>query len=824
MFPRSTPWWLSALVLVVAGPGNLGAAPRPPARPPGRTDRLGDPLPPGAVARLGAVRLWHWASPVSLAFSRDGKSLAAQTGSGDVLLWATTNGRLRYRLPTTGTVLNAIALLPGGSALAIGDRDGQVRLVDVATGKTTRFLRVAGARAHCVACSPDGKLIAVGLETSRAGAIAIWDRSSAKPVRRIEVPGGVFCLAFSPDGKTLASGGFRAGLRLWDAATGKEIRAIADAGQAVRSVAFSRDGKILLTTSPPLVQCWDVATGEERLLDPAGHGGLCAVFSPGGKWLAWAGSEGKLHLIETSTGREVHRFAAHPRPIVALAFSADGKTLATGSVDQTVRLWDVASGKDVCPLPGRRHPPRCLAYHPDGKRLAAGGWGGVTFWDVARSREVRYFPLQVKDRPQRIVAVAFSPDGTRLAAGADGGILTVWDVSTGKELHRLAGAARHLGRLVFSPDGKTIIATAPGDPSLWMWDVAGGKRPREVRRAVAPGSLPAWSPDGKVVAVGSADFPYTVRLWERRSGKELPALLGHSNRVDRLLFSADGGRLLSDCRADRSLRVWDLGDGQMLSRWMDNGLGQPALAFSPDGTTLASCAFPGPIRILEAATGRELCSFEGHHLPVRDVVFSPDGRTLASAGEDTTILVWDVTGLLRDPRLPDRPLTPDEVAALWDDLESDAPPAAHHAVWRLAAAADQAVPYLQRHLRPVPVLTAARLGALIRDLDADKYSVRLRAARALEALHERAEPALRKTLRSKPPLEVRRRVEELLRKADKPRPAFTPDELRGLRAVRVLGLVGTPAARRLLRDLTRGDPESPITREARACLRGLPRP
>jgi hypothetical protein len=246
--------------------------------------------------------------------------------------------------------------------------------------------------------------------------------------------------------------------------------------------------------------------------------------------------------------------------------------------------------------------------------------------------------------------------------------------------------------------------------------------------------------------------------------------------------------------------------------------GVHSLAFSPDGRLLATGEHPH-VRLWDVRTGQEVRRWEGHRDLVAALAFAPDGRTLASGSHDAMILVWDVTGLLEKGRLPRTALARPELERLWGDLAAEDAVRAHGAVWRLAAAPGDAVPFLGEHLRPPAALDPRRSARLLADLDSDQFKTREDASLELERLGERAEPLLRKALQNEPSAEVRRRVEVLLEKLEMPERAA--EQLRLLRGVQSLECSGTPAARELLQALARGAPEAGLTQEAKAARERL---
>ena len=251
-------------------------------------------------------------------------------------------------------------------------------------------------------------------------------------------------------------------------------------------------------------------------------------------------------------------------------------------------------------------------------------------------------------------------------------------------------------------------------------------------------------------------------------------------------------------------------------------------AFSPDGRTLTAApefaAGPDaeePALLLETATGKVRARLAGHLGWREAAAFSPDGRMLATGGTDTTALVWDVTGRMRAGRLEMVDLSPDALSAAWRALAGDDAQEAYRALWSLASAPDQAVPFLKEHLRPAPPADPREIARRIADLDSDDFDVREKAERELDGLGDLAEAALRKALEGQPPAELRRRAERLLEKLDGP--VTSPERLQQLRTLEVLEQVGTPPAEKVLEGVAQGAAESRLTREAKASLQRLVR-
>jgi WD40 repeat protein len=296
--------------------------------------------------------------------------------------------------------------------------------------------------------SPDGRILAAG--AGYAG-IILWDAASGKEIRRIEGETVGDMLSFSPDGKILAAvrnwqqGKAGGVIQLWDVATGKLGRTIQGDNTLIRCVAFAPDGKLLAAHSQfGGVGVWEVASGKEVLRIPTASAGHTVAFSPDGKLLAFD-VEYTVRLCEVATGKELFKLAGHQMVIKggaitsgyvnALAFSPDGKRLATASCDNMTRVWDVATGKALHVLEGHKGFVNAVRFLPDGKLIATGGEDGtIRLWEAATGKQVLAIPaherskLQTTDERKDVFALALSPDGKRLASGGRDTAVKVWDV------------------------------------------------------------------------------------------------------------------------------------------------------------------------------------------------------------------------------------------------------------------------------------------------------------------------------------------------------------------------------------------------------------
>jgi RNA polymerase sigma factor (sigma-70 family) len=789
-------------------------------------DSYGDPLPPGAVARLGTMRFRHVGDVISVAYSPDGKVIASgQRNEGPLVLFDAATGKELHRLEEEPGVVGCFAFSPDGKQLAWVRWNSWVGLWDVASGKQVRRLKVEAS--GCPAFSADGKRLAVA-SGPLGDSVVLLDTASGKEVRRLKGQGKtIYSLALSPDGKVLAAGDNEKTVYLWDANTGKTLHVLKGHEQQVPCVAFSADGKTLATASHDLTaRLWDVATGQElrRFIHrERGDDALQTVhFVPKQPWLVTGGVR-TIRIWDLSTGKEVRRLPGHfCQCDCPVALSPDGTKLATRNGEHgQIHLWELATGKRLTPQGGHQRPIGSVAFSPDGKTLATGSWDDtLRLWDPSSGKEIRRLRMSFD------VHVVFTPDGKMLTACSDGpeGFIRLWDPATGKELRRFPAHKGGVGRIALAADGKTCVSAGvnrmewaadgktlvPGlsDKVIRRWRLdTGAEIGRFEGLPQAPWGL-ALTPDGKTM-ISMAE--QTARLWDVGSGKEVRQFKSHQGTLGGIACSPDGKTVAAG--EEQMLHLWDVNTGEEVRRIAAQQGSFHAVRFSPDGRILASAGSDRTVRLWEVATGQERHHFEGHRHAVFVLDFSRDGRLLASAGADATCLVWDVWGAKGDDRRPPTRLSEKELTRLWAAL-GDGKDAgrAYQAMCRLCRDPAGAMRLFVEELRPAPATDEARIARWIADLDSAEFAVREEATRELARRGDAVEGALRKELEGRPSLEVRQRIKILLGKMQ------GAQRLQTLRAVEVLEQLGTPEARRLLEALAGGSAQARLTQEAGAAL------
>ncbi|MEV1000943.1 AAA family ATPase [Nonomuraea sp. NPDC050202] len=542
-----------------------------------------------ALSSLLAVAAWD----IAQTDEARNRLLSAAIGTGRGKLTGHTKG------------ITSLAFSASGSIVATGSDDGTARLWDTATRRQLGA-PITRARFDCsgveLALSPDGRTLATAcISTVRFYDVATR-RELGPPLKHDDV---VSALAYSPDGKTLVTGDFTGVVRQWDAAThrprGPDLGR-PDHGREraniVRRVAFTRDGARLAVAAGKAVRLWDTATSR-----PLGG-----------------------------------PIARQREPILDLGFSPDAKTLATVSYDNAARLWNVASGEQTAVIMDRTAGFDSIAFSPDGTRIATGGRTGRTvLWDTASRQRL----VALQDNNMSVERVAFSPDGKLLAAASGDGLVRLADPQVHLQIGRPIPAG---GAVALSPDGRTVATGDSGikSPDVHLWDAA-TQRPLgpPLRSRGARGSVTeiAFSPDGRTLLTSAMDG---LRLWDLAGRR----LIVHDATFDGLAEFSPDGRFAA-VQHESAIAIWDVASRRELGpriRVPDHTDVITGMAISPDGRTLASAGFDSRVRLFDVATRRQL---EGTPPAVagglvNDLAFSPDGRTLAFTAADDAVRLWDL--------------------------------------------------------------------------------------------------------------------------------------------------------------------------------------
>lgn len=650
-------------------------------------------------ARLSQLEEWH--ATTSLALNVDETAyLNASIAEREKLLAAekarqqreaTLEKRSRDRLRALVAVMTVAAMIAIGLAIvAFNQRQiaQDARLQAEANADEVRSLALAANARNALIEHNSTLSLALAIEANAAYApapvevIRVLAEAAYGPGILHRMTGhtaSVLNSDLSPDRQFTISASADGTVRLWDNATGAEIRRFEVPDTIITSAVFSPDGaQILASAMDGALYLWDAETGEQiRRIDAHEGGVTSAVFSVDGARILSGGLDRILRLWDASTGQDIQSYEGHVGVILDVDLSPDGRYAASSAadeflesnpndiVDRTVRIWDVETGEQLftfSPPPGY---VRTVAFSPDSARVISATWTGgtggtISVWDLERGE----LEQQLFGHTDIVTGLAFTPDGRYILSSSWDRTLRVWDRRTGLEVNRFESFDDRLLNVSISADGDYAVVTSGNiggdnieirfersqDTSVWLIDL---RSRAEVRRFTGSEDW-IWSMDisgdGQYAVSGSGPLrgdprDTSVRLWDISTGEVIRRFDGHTLTVEGVSFSPDGSTIVSTAW-DGQVILWDAETGEEIRRFGDGeraheGRGIMAV-FSPNGQYVASGASGGEIILWDTNTGEAIRRFDGHENDVNDLEFSPDGRFLASGSADATVRLWDV--------------------------------------------------------------------------------------------------------------------------------------------------------------------------------------
>ncbi|PZV12247.1 MAG: hypothetical protein DCF20_17855 [Pseudanabaena sp.] len=435
-------------------------------------------------------------------------------------------------------------------------------------------------------------------------------------------------VAFSHDGKIIISSSGDKTIKLWNL-QGKELRTLKGHTSDVLSVAFSPNDKVIVSGSfDNTLKLWNLEGKELYTLKGHSKEVRSVAFSPDGKLIA-SGSADKTIKLWNLEGKELSICEGHHAGVRSLSFSPDGKMIASGSLDRTIKLWDL-EGKELLTFKSHMGAVLSVAFAPNGKYIiSASDDHTIRLLDL-EGQELRIF----KGHYAGVRSVSFSPDGKIVLSSSDDKTIKLWNLE-GEEILTLEGHSNKIWSVAFSPDGQTI-ASGSNDKTVKLWNL----KDREQCTIFKGHNEKIWSvvfsPDSKTIA--SCSFDKTVKLWDLE-GRELITFKGHTEDVRSVIFSPDGQTIVSGS-SDKTIKLWNLKGKELLTINGHSG-GVLSLAFSPDSKKIVSSSFDQTLKLWNL-DGKELLTLNGHNKEIRSVIFSPNGKMIASGSNDNTIKLWNL--------------------------------------------------------------------------------------------------------------------------------------------------------------------------------------
>lgn len=532
---------------------------------------------------------------------------------------------------------------------------------------------------YTMATSPDQSLLATA---DTQGQIYLWRLSNGQLLMSWKAhTGTVRSITFTPDGRTVVSGGDDQLLKLWDVQTGQCRRLLHNRDGTVWAITVSLDGETIAMTDGT-IKLWHLPTDEYVPLVDHLDWTTTVRFSPDGQLLAAGCNDGTIKLWNVHTRQCLHTLSAHQaRPLIFLCFSPDGQTLISGamdkqvkwwnvntgeyvrsqvhqgwvwwvdcspdgqmvascSADQTIKLWDFYTGQLIKTLQGHEYGVRIVLFGANQTLISSDEGQTMKLWDIPTGKCLKTW----RGYGGNIWAIAFSPDGRTLISSGEEQTAKLWDVQTGRCLKLLEGHRVWVRSVDFSPDGETVV-TCGVDCIVRIWQAATGECLQTIRGHTSFVWSVDYSPDSQMIATCSVD--YTVRLWDVNSGACLN-IFNHGSPVITVVYSPNG-QTLASYGVDQSIKLWNAATGNCFQSLQTHGEWHfsatfdwgGAIAFHPNGQTLASNCDTGSIQLWGVADGQPLQKLQAHNSPVVAIAYSPDGRRLVTAGLDQAIKVWD---------------------------------------------------------------------------------------------------------------------------------------------------------------------------------------
>ncbi len=565
-----------------------------------------------------------------ITLSPDGKRLALCQSDNTVQILDTKLGQEIMSLKGHSDVVIHCAFSQDGKHILTGSSDGTAKLWLLENDKTEASRAGENTFISC-AFSRDGRQYLIGWNDNTA---RLMDTKRGEEILRLEGHNpNVNCVAYSPDGKRIVTGAFQpAGMQMWEGETGIELTWFHKQCD-IRTIAFSRDGKHIVTGGLDYT-IWDSHNGQKlQTIEGIEFGRKPVALSPTGNQLVTAFGDHAAKVWDVETAVERFHLNEHSSSVCSVSYSPDGGKIITSCVGNTAKVWDAKTGEELTHLTlWDEHPIQLcsiVAFRPDGKRFATSCGAVVKVWDTENYQEIFSFDTH----SSLIMCLAFSPNGKQIATGSFIGPAKIWNAESGDLLLRLGDEKAKVNCIAYSPDGSRIIVGGK------IWDIETGQEIYTLKVSSGRINAVALSPDGKRIATGSDDK--TVKIWDTQTGHALFSLKGYEKRVGSIHFSPDGKHILTVEENGHTATIWNMEKGNAIHTLKGHNNVVWSAVYNYDGSKATTASSDGTVKVWDAITGEELFTLDKHKDIVKHVLFSPNGDRILTGSRDSTAKIWD---------------------------------------------------------------------------------------------------------------------------------------------------------------------------------------
>lgn len=445
----------------------------------------------------------------------------------------------------------------------------------------------------------------------------------------------VAAVAVMADGKRALSGSFDGSARMWDLATGKELRQFKGHGDTVSSVASTADGRRVVTGSADrTARIWDGETGAPAVIIE-GHTDVVrsVAISADGRFVVTGSEDHTARIWDATRGTQRAVLTGHDEGVNAVAISPDDRRIATGSSDHTIRIWDAASGKQIAVLSGHDAAVVSLSFSSDGAQIVSGSADGTArLWQREAGTPLAVF----SGHGGWVSGVAIMPHRASVVTSSHDGTIRIWAIQSAKEQATFRGHSEAISSMSLSPDGQRIV-TGSLDTTVRSWDASGGSASVVLGHASAVTAVQISS-DGRLIVSASRDR--RIRIWDALHGAAEKTLDGHDDLVSSLAMTADARRIVSGSY-DRAAKIWDAGTGAVLHTLGGHGDAVTSVAITPDGGSVLSGSDDAVVRLWNGESGELVKELRGHTGAVRCVAFWQGKGVALTGADDNTVRIWN---------------------------------------------------------------------------------------------------------------------------------------------------------------------------------------